>query len=222
MGWTHLMSSATGITLRLRTAIVATALLLAPSLGVAQERKPAAPQFDYYVLSLSWSTLTKSFYAYGFSLQSESGSSPSQLCRRDRAWPPPARTFVQSMQDLLSGARNVHDLWQRHGHCSGFAAEVYFDAVRKASAVVKTPEDFARSQLVRRATGADIEAAFRKANAGLAPEAITTICDGISLAQVRICLDKDFRFRACSAIDARRPCGSGNFWRPLIPPAPRL
>ena len=49
----------------------------------------------------------------------------------------------------------------------------------------------------------EVEEAFVKANPGLTRDAIAVTCDSRRLGEVRICLGKDLRFRACPEIDAR-------------------
>ena len=49
----------------------------------------------------------------------------------------------------------------------------------------------------------EVEEAFVKANAGLSRDAIAVTCDSRRLGEVRICIGKDFRFRACPEIDVR-------------------
>jgi ribonuclease T2 len=49
----------------------------------------------------------------------------------------------------------------------------------------------------------EVEEAFVKVNPGLARDAIAVTCDSRRLSEVRICVGKDFHFRACPDIDAR-------------------
>jgi ribonuclease T2 len=49
---------------------------------------------------------------------------------------------------------------------------------------------------------ASIEAAFSSANNGLENPAMATICHGGLFREIRICLDKTLRFRACREVDA--------------------
>jgi ribonuclease T2 len=51
----------------------------------------------------------------------------------------------------------------------------------------------------------EVEEAFVKANPGLARDAVAVSCDNRRLQEVRICMSKDFGFRACPEVD-RRAC----------------
>ena len=50
-----------------------------------------------------------------------------------------------------------------------------------------------------------IEDAFMAVNPGMTRDGITVACDGPALKEVRICLTKDLKPRACAA-DSRRDC----------------
>jgi ribonuclease T2 len=50
-----------------------------------------------------------------------------------------------------------------------------------------------------------VERAFVAANPGLAPDMVAVTCDRTRLREVRICMDKDLRFRACAEVD-RQAC----------------
>jgi ribonuclease T2 len=51
----------------------------------------------------------------------------------------------------------------------------------------------------------EVEEAFIKVNPGMTDEAIAVNCDQRRLREVRICLTKEFTFRACPEIE-RRAC----------------
>jgi ribonuclease T2 len=52
------------------------------------------------------------------------------------------RDIVASMLDLMPSPRLVFRQWDRHGVCSGLPPSGYFEAVRKARAVIKIPAEF--------------------------------------------------------------------------------
>src|SRR6195256_96368 len=122
----------------------------------AQDRWQNAPgQFDYYILSLSWSpsfceTATGnarrqqcgprpfSFVVHGMWPQYENGF--PEFCQVPS--PRLNRNTVSSMLDLMPSPRLVFHEWDRPGTCSGLSAGAFFDTVRKARAVVKIPSQY--------------------------------------------------------------------------------
>ena len=176
--------------------------------------------FDFYVLSLSWSP---SFCAAAVERDFERRP-PLQCSGRPYSfvvhglWPQyekgfpeycqvPARrlnrNIVSSMLDLMPAPRLIFNEWDRHGTCSGLSPNAYFETVRKARALVKIPEAYIALSAPLTVTPDEVEEAFVKANPGLTPDAIAVTCDSRRLSEVRICLGKDFQFRACPGIDAR-------------------
>ncbi|MBN9042710.1 MAG: ribonuclease T [Rhizobiales bacterium 62-47] len=190
----------------------------------AQDRRQSAPgQFDFYVLSLSWSPsfceaarerggITRSqqvqcggrpysFVVHGLWPQYERGF--PDYCERPA--PRLARNIMTSMLDLMPAPGLIFNEWDKHGTCSGLGPRGYFEAIRKARAGVKIPPEFLELSQPMTVTPAAIEAAFVKVNPGLSQSAIAVTCDRSRLSEVRICMTKDLQFRACEEID-RRAC----------------
>ena len=57
--------------------------------------------------------------------------------------------------------------------------------------------------------------AFIKANPGLARDDMAVSCDRTRLTEVRVCLSRDFSFRACPQI-ARRACRRDSVSMPAV------
>ena len=200
-------------------ALAAVALLSANGVAGAQDPRQNVPgQFDFYVLSLSWSP---SFCeAVG-----ERGSPPQQQCAArpysfvvHGLWPQYEHGFpefcqvpapridggiVSSMLDLMPAPRLIFQQWDKHGTCTGQTPSGYFETIRKVRAMVKIPPEFIEVKEMLTVAPDEVEEAFVKANPGLARDAIAVTCDSRRLSEVRICVGKDFRFRACPDIDAR-------------------
>src|SRR6266404_5905410 len=177
----------------------------------AQDRRQNAPgEFDFYVLSLSWSPSfceqaserggggrsqiqcggrPYSFVVHGLWPQYERGF--PDYCQRPA--PRLDRNIVSSMLDLMPAPGLIFSEWDKHGTCSGLGARPYFETIRKARSAPKT------------VAPAEVEEAFVKINPGLSPSAIAITCDKTRLSEVRICMNKDLQFRACDEID-RRAC----------------
>lgn len=203
--------------------IVAAAVTGAPRAGWTQDARHNAPgEFDFYVLSLSWSPSfceaaeergsegraraqcggrPFSFVVHGLWPQYEHGF--PEYCQRPA--PRLSRNIMVSMLDLMPAPGLIYSEWDKHGTCSGLGERDYFEAVRKARAVVKIPPEFLDLSETKTIAPADIENAFVKANPGLSSSAIAVTCNRTRLSEVRICLNKDLQFRDCEEID-RHAC----------------
>jgi ribonuclease T2 len=206
-----------------RAALAVSLLIAAASSALSQgSAENEARQFDFYVLSLSWSpsfcaaaaergddrgpTLQcgarpYSFVVHGLWPQYEKGfpencQDPAPRLNRD---------IVSSMLDLMPARRLIYNEWDKHGTCSGLAPQAYFDTVRKARAVIKIPPEYTQLQETLSVTPGGVEDAFVKANPGLSTGGMAVECDKKRLTEVRICLSKELQFRDCPEI-SRRTC----------------
>ena len=211
-----------------------TALLGAAAPASAQDTRQNTPgQFDYYVLSLSWSPSfceaaeergnggrsqqaqcggrPFSFVVHGLWPQYERGY--PEYCQRPS--PRLERNIMVSMLDLMPAPGLIYNEWDKHGTCSGLSEDAYFDTVRKARATVKIPSEYQQLSEAKSVAPDEIEDAFVKANPGLSSDAIAVTCDRTRLSEVRICLNKDLQFRSCEEID-RRACRRDTVLMPPI------
>src|SRR6478672_6867153 len=172
----------------------------------AQDRRQNAPgEFDFYVLSLSWSPSfceQASERGSGGRSQIQCGGRPYSFVVHG-LWPQYEHGFPDYCQ--RPAPRLIFSEWDKHGTCSGLGARAYFETVRKARSTVKIPEDYLELSAPKTVAPAEIEEAFIKANPGLSSSAIAVTCDRTRLSEVRICMNKDLQFRACEEID-RRAC----------------
>ena len=185
------------------------------------DRTPGA--FSYYVLSLSWSpsfcaekadrspeqcdgTRHYGFVVHGLWPQNEKGW-PEECSTQ--ALPPTVR---DGMLDLMPSARLVEHEWAKHGTCSGLTPDDYFALVRKASEAVKRPAAYVQPKEAQHTDLAGIEARFMEANPGLTADGVSVECKK-TVSEVRVCLDKELRFRPCSA-DTQDRCKGET----LLPP----
>jgi ribonuclease T2 len=205
-------------------------LLFVAMLGIAatasasaQDRRQNAPgDFDFYVLSLSWSPSfceeaaergnsgrsqaqcggrPFSFVVHGLWPQYEHGF--PEYCDRSAEWL--ERNIMTSMLDVMPAPGLIFSEWKKHGTCSGLGPRGYFEAIRKARAAVKIPPEFIGLAAPKTVAPTEIEDAFIKANPGLSSSAIAVICNRTRLSEVRVCMSKDLQFRSCDEID-RRAC----------------
>lgn len=223
----------TPIVLILAVLVLAVLAAGGTSPAAAQDRRQNAPgEFDFYVLSLSWSPSfceeaaergnggrsqaqcggrPFSFVVHGLWPQYERGF--PEYCQQPS--PRLARNIMVSMLDLMPAPGLIYNEWDKHGTCSGLGERGYFEAVRKARAAVKIPEDFLQLSEPKTVAPSEIEDAFIKVNPGLSPTAISVTCNRSRLSEVRICLSKELQFRACEEID-RRACGRDQVTMPPI------
>ncbi|WOH82958.1 ribonuclease T2 [Bradyrhizobium sp. BEA-2-5] len=205
--------------------LISVAIILCSAVGAsAQDRRQNAPgEFDFYVLALSWSPSfceeasergnngrgtqaqcggrPYSFVVHGLWPQYERGF--PEYCQRPS--PRLARSIMSSMLDLMPAPGLIYNEWDKHGTCSGLGERAYFEAIRKARATVKIPEEFLQLSEPKTVAPDELETAFIKVNPGLSNSAISVTCDSKRLSEVRICLSKDLQFRACDEIE-RRAC----------------
>ncbi len=213
--------------------LAAAGFAIAGTVASAQDRRQnTTGQFDFFVLSLSWSP---SFCAASQERSPESAARQPQCGSRPYAfvvhglWPQYERGFpeycqvpaprlgrniVSLMLDLMPSPRLIFHEWDRHGTCAGLSARAYFDTVRKARAVVKIPEPYIELSEPLMVTPDAVEEAFVKANPGLTRTGIAIDCDRRRLREVRICLSRELQFRDCGEVD-RRACRRDKL---LMPP----
>lgn len=196
----------------IRAAMVLFAGLACPGLTAAAE--PGDFDFDFYVLSLSWSpTYCKQegqhanphqcdvsaphrFVVHGLWPQYEKGYPDS--CRGPQRI---GKQIAIGMEDIMPSHGLVFHQWRKHGTCSGLSPQAYFDLTRKAFDKIRIPGAF--TSLTKRAKAAPetVEKAFRLANPGLTNAAMAVTCSKGELDEVRICLTKDLGFRSCKTVD---------------------
>ena len=190
----------------------------------AQDRRQNAPgEFDFYVLSLSWSPSfceeaaergnggrsqaqcggrPFSFVVHGLWPQYEHGF--PEYCQRPS--PRLDRNIMTSMLDLMPAPGLIFNEWDKHGTCSGLgAAGLFRDHPQGARGGENSRRNISNCREPKTVAPAEIEDAFIKVNPGLSNSAIAVTCNRTRLSEVRICLSKDLQFRACEEID-RRAC----------------
>lgn len=212
-----------GMWLGVSAALVCGLLSVVAGPALAQDSRQNAPgRFDFYVLSLSWSpsycaaaaersgqgagapqcgARPYSFVVHGLWPQYESGFPESCV----RPAPRLDHRIVSSMLDLMPAPRLVYNEWDKHGTCSGLSQRDYFDTVRKARAAVKIPPEYAALNAPLTVRPSAVADAFIKANPDLAAGDLAVECDRQRLTEIRLCLSKDLKFRACPEV-ARRGC----------------
>ena len=196
----------------------------------ARERRGAASgDFDFFVLSLSWSpgfceiegrdkgrdqcfdSGKRGFVVHGLWPQSERDF--PTYCGPDgrgASW-----GGLKNSRDVFPDEGLARYQWKKHGSCSGLAPSAYMDAVRTARDAVIIPQQFqVNNQNLQNLSGLElspieVEREFASANRGLRPDMMSVSCRRGVFQEIRICLSKDLRtFLSCPDVD-RQGCRSG-------------
>ena len=188
--------------------------------------KPSAGEFDYYVLSLSWSPEH---------CAEPAGKNDSMQCHSKRhfafvlhgLWPQFEKGYPQScstatlsnavrdsMLDVMPSTKLVQHEWSKHGTCSGLSPDDYFARARAAFTSLHIPPAYRSPDNAFTSDVAGVEKAFGDANAGLQADGVAVLCQKKFLQEVRVCLTKDLQPRACGS-DVKDNCGSEITVRPV-------
>jgi ribonuclease T2 len=207
-------------------------IVIATTASARDQRQNTPGEFDYYVLSLSWSPSfceeadergnsgrsqaqcsgrPFSFVVHGLWPQYEHGF--PEYCQRPS--PRLDRNIMTSMLDLMPAPGLIYNEWDKHGTCAGLGERAYFETIRKARAAIKIPPEFLQLSEAKTISPDDIGAAFIKANPGLSTSAMAVTCNRTRLSEVRICMSKDLQFHDCAEI-ARRACSRDQVTMPPV------
>jgi ribonuclease T2 len=165
-------------------------------------------QFDYYLLSLSWAPtycLTHSddggecsgkgygLVVHGLWPQYDAGGYPQRCSTQFDL----SAAAASKGRTLYPSERLMQHEWQEHGTCSGLDALNYFQAVDKATSVVKVPPALETPQTPQSQTAAQLVQLFRGANPQMPADGMTVACSRADLSEVRVCLTRDLVLRSC-------------------------
>lgn len=206
---------------------LALALCLAASPALAEGER--AGDFDYYVMSLSWSPTwcalegdargddqcdarhDYTFILHGLWPQYEAGW-PSYCRTAERE---ATRAETAAMADIMGSAGLAWYEWKKHGRCSGLSASQYFEVSREAYESITVPKVFGGLDRDVKLPARVVEEAFLEANPGLAPNMITITCKEGMIQEARICLTRDLEPRPCG-IDVARDCRMPDALMPAV------
>lgn len=198
--------------------------------GTAQAEGERAGDFDYYVLSLSWSPnwcaregnarradQCDPGAGHGWTLH---GLWPQY----DRGWPSycptarraPSRPDTAAMADIMGSGGLAWHQWNKHGRCTGLSSDDYYTLSREAYEAVTRPEAFRKFTGATRLPARVVEKAFLAANPDLEADMLTVTCKSDQIQEVRICLTPGLEPRRCGE-DTIRDCTQS---RALMVPIP--
>ena len=193
------------------------ALLL--SAGIAQADGEQAGDFDYYVMSLSWSptwcalegdrrgspqcedNADFGWVLHGLWPQYENGW-PSYCRTSERN---PSRSDTAAESDLFGSSGSAWHQWNKHGRCSGLSADDYYALSREAYSRITRPELLRKLTDPVKVPAHVIEQAFLEANPALKADQITITCKAGRIQEARVCLTRDLQLRDCGR-DVSRDC----------------
>jgi ribonuclease T2 len=209
--------------------IVAAVVLIVALLGAPaaarrhgnQAQQPRAGQFDYYVLSLSWSPEhcaspdrsasdpqcaygRYGFVVHGLWPQHERGFPESCAAQSTLG-----QSVVDGMLDIMPSPVLIRHEWSKHGTCSGMPPAAHFAKVRAAYAAVQIPAPYQDPPAARRVDTNRLRQEFLQANPGLDGNHLAVLCTKRYLEEVRICLDKQLRPRRARSLSRRSRGATG-------------
>ena len=195
-------------------------IILAAPAG-AQSHK--AGEFDYFVLSLSWSP-------NWCALEGDARNSEQCDARHDHGWimhglwpqfergypefcqtakQPPSRGMTTAMSDIMGTPGLAWYQWRKHGSCTNYTAAAYYTAARDAYDGINRPAVLRKITETYRIAPSVIEDAFLQSNPEMRADQITITCRNDHIQEARVCLTKELELRACGP-DVRRDCTAKN------------
>ena len=181
--------------------------------GMARAEGERAGDFDYYVMSLSWSPTW-------CALEGDRRGSPQCDAdadfgwvlhglwpQYDQGWPSycptsernPSRSDTAAEADLFGTSGNAWHQWNKHGRCTGLSARDYYRLAREAYGRIERPEIFRRLDDPIRLPASVVEDAFLELNGTLSPDQITITCKAGRIQEARVCLTRDLELTDCGS-----------------------
>ncbi|WP_187428193.1 Ribonuclease [Roseobacter fucihabitans] len=201
-------------------------LMMAVPVAAEGER---AGEFDYFVLSLSWSPNWCALEGDARdSIQCDPGEDHGWILHGlwpqfERGYPSycntaarnPSRAVTAQMSDIMGTPGLAFHQWKKHGRCTGLDATDYYALSREAYGRITRPEVFRKLAEPIRLPASVVEEAFLRDNPGLSADGITITCRNNHIQEARICLARDLTPRRCGA-DVLRDCtATGALFTPI-------
>lgn len=199
--------------------LVSAAILAFTFMKIAPLVKGNEADFDYYVLSLSWSPNW---------CKLEGDEKGSEQCapnndygwilhglwpQYEKGWPSECSTFnrkppqklTESMAEIMGSTGLPAYQWKKHGTCSGLSPKDYFAASRQAFDSIAKPPSLREIKETISLPAKAVEDVFLASNPQLTADQITITCKRNHIQEARICLDKGLEPRRCGE-DVIRDC----------------
>jgi ribonuclease T2 len=181
------------------------------------ERSNQTGDFDYYLVSLSWSPsycVTHpndkrqcggrgfGFVLHGVWPQKLTGGYPENCPVTSQ----PSSGAIEKALAFMPSEKLIQHEWAKHGSCSGLSADEYLNLADRAFSTLKIPKGFDAPKSSRSVSADQIIEEFVSINPGLEKQSITVSCSGNELQEVRLCVDKQLKPMSCGK-GVRTQCG---------------
>lgn len=178
----------------------------------------ASPNFDYYLLNLSWSpefchshpdavecSQHATFVLHGLWPQNTTGGYPENCSDA------PGPDDPSQYSDIYPDTGLLQHEWKTHGTCSGLGPDTFFQLARKAVQSVKIPTELASINQQTSMPPDDIIHLFTQANPSIPASSMAVSCGNNYLTAVEVCFSKSLQpidcgpIRSCRANTVRIP-----------------
>jgi ribonuclease T2 len=182
-----------------------------------QTRSNQTGDFDYYLISLSWSPAYCATHptdkrqcggrGFGFVLhglwpQKSSGGYPENCGANSQ----PSAAVIQKTLAFMPSEKLIQHEWDKHGTCTGLSADDYLGLADKAFGSINIPKSFQTPDQERRLTASEVVAEFAAANPTIQPDSFVVSCARKALSEVRVCVDMQLKPAQCGK-GVRSQCG---------------
>jgi ribonuclease T2 len=176
--------------------------------GSASNKASTPGDFDYYLVSLSWSPAYCinhpkdqrqcggrgfGFILHGLWPQHASGGYPQDCPSTSR----PSSSAIQKTLAFMPSEKLIQHEWAKHGTCTGLSADEYLALADKAFSLVQIPAGFQAPSTPRTLTAEQIRNEFTKANPSFPENSIVLKCSGTELEEVRVCANTQLKPQSC-------------------------
>jgi ribonuclease T2 len=180
-----------------------------PIQGQSQsDRSNKTGDFDYYVVSFSWSPsycVTHpndkrqcggrgfGFVLHGVWPQKQAGGYPENCPVTSQ----PSASAVEKALAFMPSEKLIQHEWNKHGSCSGLTGDEYLNLADRAFSSLKIPKGFDAPARSRSVSADKIIEEFVSVNPGLDKKSLTVSCSGNELQEVRLCVDTQLNPMSC-------------------------
>jgi ribonuclease T2 len=176
--------------------------------GGASNKASAAGDFDYYLVSLSWSPAYCinhpkdqrqcggrgfGFILHGLWPQHASGGYPQDCPASSQ----PSSSAMQKTLAFMPSEKLIRHEWVKHGTCTGLSADEYLHLADRAFSMIQIPPGFQAPSTPRTLTAEQIRGEFATANPSFPDNSIMLKCSGTELEEVRVCTSNQLKAQSC-------------------------
>lgn len=164
-------------------------------------------EFDYYLLTLSWSP--EFCHSHPDKPECQSGNHGFVV---HGLWPQYVEGYPENcstapglanpgeMADIMPDTGLVAHEWSTHGTCSGLGAEDYFKLLRQAFSSIKIPQRFVAPRESFSIAPQEVKSEFVASNPNLRAEDVTVSCGNNYLTAFSVCMTKELKPTACQNV----------------------